>query len=209
MDAQKLGLRERKKLRTRRELEAVALRLFTERGFDATTVEQIAERVEVTQRTFYRYFPTKEDVVLATFAERLARLEELLERGHPEQGPIGALREAFLEVARGFEEDRNGSLLRARLIATTPALNARFLQLQARGEATVARVVAGWLRVETDDVRPRLIAATAVGAMRAGLGAWVAGDAAGSLSALVGQAFDLVERGSDDVLARRPGRVRS
>ena len=63
-EASTLGLRERKKARTRAAIQRHALRLFREQGYDATTVSQIAEAAEVSDSTFFRYFPTKEDVVL-------------------------------------------------------------------------------------------------------------------------------------------------
>ncbi|MFC7568621.1 TetR family transcriptional regulator [Actinomadura namibiensis] len=72
------GLRERKKARTRRALAAAALRLFAERGYEETTIADIAEAAEVSPRTFFAYFPSKEDVVFAEVDDRLAEVGELL-----------------------------------------------------------------------------------------------------------------------------------
>jgi AcrR family transcriptional regulator len=97
------GLRERKKSRTRAAIRQQALRLFRERGYDATTVAQIAAAAEVSESTFFRYFPTKEDVVLRDDMELLAAAA--LEAQPPALGQIaalrGALRAAFNALSAG------------------------------------------------------------------------------------------------------------
>ncbi|HSP03694.1 MAG TPA: TetR family transcriptional regulator, partial [Acidimicrobiales bacterium] len=76
-----IGLRERKKRDRRRQIEDVAIELFEQQGFDATTIEQIAAAAEIAPRTFFSYFETKDDVVLADYADRLGRiLDELDQR---------------------------------------------------------------------------------------------------------------------------------
>src|SRR5215468_5989716 len=89
------GLRERKKARTRASLREHALRLFREQGYQATTVEQIAAAAEVSPSTFFRYFPTKEDVVLRDDMDD--RLFEAFERQPASLSPLAALRAAIRE----------------------------------------------------------------------------------------------------------------
>src|SRR5215211_6653518 len=90
------GLRERKKARTRADIQRQALRLFRERGYEATTVSQIAEAAEVSESTFYRYFPAKEDVV---FWDELDPLVFEALRAQPaELSTIRALRNAIRDV---------------------------------------------------------------------------------------------------------------
>jgi len=89
-------LRERKKVRTRAAIQRHALRLFREQGYDATTVSQIAEAAEISESTFFRYFPTKEDVVL--WDDFDPGFFAALRAQPPEMGPIQALRAAFREV---------------------------------------------------------------------------------------------------------------
>src|SRR6202034_2482946 len=87
-----MGLRERKKARTRAAIRQQALRLFRERGYSATTVEQIAAAAEVSPATFFRYFPTKEDVVLQDDMDLVTL--EALEAQPAGLGPIAAMRSA-------------------------------------------------------------------------------------------------------------------
>src|SRR6201999_2191851 len=90
------GLRERKKARTRASLREHALRLFREQGYQATTVEQIAAAAEVSPSTFFRYFPTKEDVVLQDDMD--SRMIEALARQPADLAPIAAVRAALQQA---------------------------------------------------------------------------------------------------------------
>src|SRR5215469_8527850 len=94
------GLRERKKARTRASLREHALRLFREQGYAATTVEQIAAAAEVSPSTFFRYFPTKEDLVLQDDMD--TRLIDAFARQPPELGAVAAFRAAIREVWASF-----------------------------------------------------------------------------------------------------------
>jgi AcrR family transcriptional regulator len=97
------GLRERKKAATRAALHEAALRLFAERGYSATTVADIAAAAGVSQRTFFRYFESKEDVALQDVTLLLPAFERVI-RGRPAaEPPLRALRDAFLAVAGGAQ----------------------------------------------------------------------------------------------------------
>ena len=97
------GLRERKKARTRASIREHALRLFREQGYHATTIEQIAEAAEVSPSTFFRYFPTKEDVVIQDDMDAVAIAA--FERQPAELSPIAAFRAAWAEAYAGFTEE--------------------------------------------------------------------------------------------------------
>jgi AcrR family transcriptional regulator len=125
-DLAKLSLRERKKVKTHLAIQREALRLFREQGFEATTVEQIVAAAEVSATTFFRYFPTKEDVVLHDALDPLAFAA--FEAQPPELSPIEALRTAMHEVYSGLTaEELAGEIERQRLIRATPELWARLL----------------------------------------------------------------------------------
>jgi AcrR family transcriptional regulator len=132
------GLRERKKAKTRAAIQAEALRLFREQGYTTTTVEQIAAAAEVSESTFFRYFPTKEDVVLHDRFDPL--LIEAFHAQPAELGPIQALRATMNTVFGGLpaaelEQERQ----RGELIFSVPELRARLLvQLTETLEMTAA-----------------------------------------------------------------------
>src|SRR5581483_8814703 len=115
------GLRERRKRLTAAELEAAALRLFGERGFDAVTVDDIAAEADVSRRTFFRYFASKEDVLLADHFVQLARLREAIATRPADEPVLTALRRALLSMTSDFEERREMVILRGRIMRETPS----------------------------------------------------------------------------------------
>lgn len=122
-----LGLRERKKVKTRAAIQQHALRLFRKQGYVATTIEQIAEAAEVSPSTFFRYFPTKEDVVLLDVYD--APIIEAIRAQPAELRPTRALRGAMRAVFGQLSAEQS-ALERDRqaLILDTPELRARMLQ---------------------------------------------------------------------------------
>jgi AcrR family transcriptional regulator len=157
-----LGLRERKKARTRAAIQSHAMRLFRERGYAATTVEQIVAAAEVSASTFFRYFPTKEDVVLfdATDPAMFAAFEQQ----PPEVGVIDALRGAFREVWGGLspaELDREEE--RQRLIRTVPELRARMLDNLMSSIDVLSVMIARRVGRDADELAVRAFAGALVG----------------------------------------------
>ncbi|NKZ06364.1 acyl-CoA-like ligand-binding transcription factor [Actinomadura latina] len=120
----RLPLRERKKLRTRRAIQDHALRLFAERGYDETTVEQIAAAAEISPSTFFRYFPTKEDVVVTDEYDPI--MAQVIRDQPPELPAIEALRAMLREILpQLYETDLDAIRTRLRLTADNPALRGR------------------------------------------------------------------------------------
>jgi AcrR family transcriptional regulator len=121
------GLRERKKAKTRTTIQAAALELFQRDGYDATTVDQIADRADVSQSTFFRYFPTKQDVVLHDRYDPL--LLAAFRAQPPELSPIAALRRTLHSVLGTLPtEELALERQRAMLIISVPELRARVLE---------------------------------------------------------------------------------
>jgi AcrR family transcriptional regulator len=189
------SLRDRKKERTRHELMAAAVRLFAERGFEQTTVEDIAAAADVSPRTFFRYFPTKVDVLFGDLEERTARLRQALEERPPREPLLGAVRRVALEFAGEFFADPELFATRARLVFANPAFRAHGLERLARVEDAIAAAVRKDLGVSDEDVRPRLVAAAVMAAVRSSAMAWAARGGRGDPRAIVNESFDLIEQG--------------
>jgi AcrR family transcriptional regulator len=169
--ARPCGLRERKKARTRAAIRQHALRLFREQGYAETTVEQIAEAAEVSPSTFFRYFPTKEDVVLQDDFDpiAIAKFEALPADMHPVAALRAAMRETFAETpAWQIEQFRELN----RLTMSVPELRARALDEYLRSVRLAAELLAKRLGRDPSDMAIRTVAGAVVGV---GLSALVAG----------------------------------
>ncbi|HEY3238145.1 MAG TPA: TetR family transcriptional regulator [Acidimicrobiia bacterium] len=197
------GLRERHRRRTEALLEEAALRLFEARGFDLVTVDDIAAAADVSRRTFFRYFATKEDVVLADQPRRLEELREALAVRPPDEPALTALRQALLSLAGGHEQDRERLLRRAKLMRATPSLQIRFMGAQRTWEQAVTEMVADRLGVDPlVDLRPGVIAASALASLRTAVSLWVTADGKGDLQAMVTEALDLLDGGLQEGVLR-------
>ena len=185
------GLRERKKIKLRRAIQAAALRLFETQGYDHTTVEQIAEAAETSTTTFYRYFPTKEDVVLDNESSPLF---EATVATRPADEPLTeTIRAAMGAVVAGAEADRDLTLARMRLVATVPALEARFAGEERRSIELLTRLLASRTGRPGDDYQLELIAFVLAGVLFTASRRWVAEQGATPLASLVDQAVTTIE----------------
>lgn len=166
------GLRERKKQQTRRLIHETAARLFAERGFDAVTVAEIARAAEVSEVTVFNYFPTKEDLFFDRQAEVEAQLAAIV-RARPSGSSAAAAVGAELLSALARDEPTLGLSAEAgtfwRLVAASPALQARGRQIGERSEAALAAVLAEEASTGPDDPLPRLLAGAIAGAHRAAI----------------------------------------
>ena len=160
------GLRERKKAKTRAAIADAAYRLFEERGFQATTVADIAAAAEIAPRTFFAYFRSKEDVVYCDFDERYASLEAHLRERLGDESAIDALRGWLVGALKGAAIDEKRELVRHRLIADEPALAAHEDHVIARFEGLLREAIARDLGVGPDSLRARLAAAAATATLR-------------------------------------------
>jgi len=166
------GRRERKKQRTREALIDAAFQLFQEKGFEATTVEEIADAVDVSSRTFFRYFASKEDVVLTFQDEQFATMLEELSARPADEPVMTALRHAAVDVVRACEEGDYGFDPRhfvciQRLMETSPAVFGRSLEHGQKKQVEVTRVIAERMGVDpATDLRPHVAAGASSCAFR-------------------------------------------
>ncbi len=163
-DRPALGLRERKKAKTRASIQEHALRLFHEQGYEETTVEQIADAAEVSPSTFFRYFPTKEDVVMYDAFDPL--LIEAFRAQPAELSPIQAMRGALREVLGSLTPEQLEPMReRGKLIFSIPGLRAAMIdQVAGSGEMLIG-MVAERMKRPADDLAVRTFAGAVVGAM--------------------------------------------
>jgi AcrR family transcriptional regulator len=161
-----MGLRERKKEQTKRAIEEAAFRLFAERGFQATTVADIADAADVAPRTFFAYFPSKEDVLFADFDDTFDAVAARLRGRPPGESTFDALRASIADQLPDLDADEHEAL-RHRLSCEHQSISAHERYLMARFEALIAESVATDLGDAPTDLRPRMIAAAAIAALMA------------------------------------------
>lgn len=190
------GLRERKKERTRAEIERVAMHLFVERGFDVVTVDEIAAVAEVSHRTFYRYFSSKEDLVLRDVREFLDDMRTLLAQRPSSESVIESIRVVILQLAQASEADADEDRQRVTLLLETPSLQHHRQERLVAFENALKPLIADRLAVDpAADMRPALIAACAGAALRVASESWIADDMKTKLAPKVEEAFSLLVAG--------------
>ena len=199
-----LGRRERKKLETRRALASAALHLAAERGPDQITIEDIAEAADVSVRTFFNYFSSKEEAIVGwDHAGLAAAAARLLERPADEP-PLDAMRNVvrgFIENAPDWADER---ALRQRLVREHPSLLPRHLASHYELERALLNAMAERLGVDPDgDLYPAVVVSTSVHAMRLALSWWEAKGRKASLRTLLDEAFDILESGLQQPKGRR------
>jgi AcrR family transcriptional regulator len=187
------GLRERKKARTRAAIRQHALRLFREQGYAETTVEQIAEAAEVSPSTFFRYFPTKEDVVLRDEFDPMA--VERFEAQPPGLSPIAALRAAMRETFADAPADQIAQWRDLnRLTTSVPELRERALDEWMRSVRLIAGLMAKRLGRDPSDLAVRTLAGAIIGV---GISAMITAqdDPSADITALMDAGLELLEAG--------------
>ena len=200
----KLGLRERKKLQTRATIERVALELFVERGYDQTTLADIAEAADVAPRTIFAYFDSKEDILLGKESGFLDTLKRQLDERPAGTTTVDALRQ-FLAC---IEPPDESSLLRKQVIKANPALQNRMRGRHAQLEPMLAESIAKDLGAEPGDIRTLLIAASMTAALTSVRDRFMQADAGGQPlthdegMAILDQVLDFLRGGLESLQKR-------
>lgn len=174
-DERALPLRERKKLRTRQHLVETALQLFLDRGFEATTLDQLVDTAEISLRTFFRLFPSKEAVALAAETELWDAYIDEIARRDLDGAVLTTLRDALSTTIYGMDTAWSQRFLATRgLAARTPALSDRSDLTSLTVQQRLVDVLETHLGIDSrDDVRLRLLGELALSAWRCGAKNWI------------------------------------
>ncbi|WP_443042179.1 TetR/AcrR family transcriptional regulator [Streptomyces sp. B21-105] len=193
-DRPRLGLRERKKIKTREAIRTATYALVREQGYDATTIDQIAERAEVSPSTVFRYFPTKEDIVLTDEYDPVL-LEELRARPTDEPWPE-SIRQVMLAAARaGVEDDVEVARLRTRLLVQVPAVRSRMMESMSVTGRLLCVAIAERTGHDPDGLEVRVHAMSLLGGLMEASMYWAENGHQGDFPALLDRALDVLEHG--------------
>ena len=160
------GLRERKKQRTRELIVQRAMALFDERGFEHVTIAEIAAAADIAPRTFFGYFPSKEDVVFHDFDVFFASLRERLATRAEGESTLDALRDWLAQMLAAMDHESPSEQCRRRVIVASPALQAHDRALITRFERELAHGMAADLGEPEDSLRVRMVVAAAAAALQ-------------------------------------------
>lgn len=202
------GVREARREEVRQTLSQQALRLFLERGFDQTTVDEIVEQTGVSRRTFFRHFDTKEDLVFV-FYETLARDIGAACAERPEdEAPFKSACAAMRALLKYYEENPAWTSAMMKLSTQTPSLNAKSHEKRSLWEAAIVEILAPRLSGPDAEFSARLIAGIVVTAFSQAVRFWLAGKSSRSLHETVDAAFAFATKlGVDDGPRSRAARA--
>ncbi|WP_369391571.1 TetR/AcrR family transcriptional regulator [Streptomyces sp. CG1] len=193
-DRPRLGLRERKKIKTREAIRAATYALIKEQGYDATTIDQIAERAEVSPSTVFRYFPTKEDIVLTDEYDPLM-LEELRTRptDEPWMDSLRYVMRRALDLM--MEADPEEIRLRTRLTTEVPAVRSRMMESMSSTGRLLSQAAAERTGLAPDSLEVRVHAMAVTGGLLEVSMYWAEHGHTEDLKALMDRALDVLEHG--------------
>jgi AcrR family transcriptional regulator len=203
------GRRDRKKLRTREDLRRAAIRIALEHGYEALTVEAITEAADVSVRTFFNYFASKDDALLGADPHQASQLAEALVARPAQEPPLTALHAIFAQYTESFTEREALWQDRMELLRRNPQLWPRMLAAFGAFERSLAEAIAARTGSDAEtDIYPDLVAAAVVGATRISLAHWRAGRDDTSLAELIDTAFGLLAAGLEPPSTTTPPRHR-
>jgi mycofactocin system transcriptional regulator len=180
---------------TRDELARTALVLFAEHGFDATTLDEIAEAAGVSSRTVLRYYRSKNDIVWGAFDEQLDALRQRLSHAPPGEPLLAAIRREVLAFNDYGDDALDDLRSRMTLITTVPALQGHAMIRYAAWSDAIAEFVAARTRCGVEGFVPQLIASAALGVAMTAYRTWIADPDGPGLLDLMDEGFELVGRG--------------
>lgn len=172
-----IGLRERKRVDTHARIQAEAMRLFMACGFEATTLDEIAEAAFLSRRTLFHYFRSKEEIVLSHTAEFPDAIAEAVTHRPVGEPLLDMAESALVDMVTRYQSPQLREL--ALLIRDTPALSAGDQAKYEKVERALANALANRKGLPASDVACRVAAATAIGILKLGVEAWLSGEGPG------------------------------
>jgi AcrR family transcriptional regulator len=184
------ALHERKRQAVRAFLSEVALELLTDRDFESVTVDQIAAAAGVSRRSFFRYFASKEDVVLQYLDQMAERLRDAIVARPAGEAPVAAVHAALRPTVAAYVADANRALAVVRLLQRSPALRARELESRQQLRELVAEAIGRRLGLDhRADLRPRLLAGIALVPFDVAIITWLEGRSGDDVHAILDAAI--------------------
>ncbi|MBO6764408.1 TetR/AcrR family transcriptional regulator [Maricaulis sp.] len=181
------GKRERKRRETLARITDVGLRLFLQRGYDATTLDEIAAEAGISRRTFFHYFKSKDEILLSLQSDMGLRIVRALEDEPADKPPLEAIRDAVLEVCNTIPADE--MLAIDRLMRASPVVQARKLASYVEHEATLYAALRRKWPGEQRQLALRLVSMMSIGALRLSTDAYHREDGARPFGDLLREAF--------------------
>ncbi|QBD76346.1 TetR family transcriptional regulator [Ktedonosporobacter rubrisoli] len=189
--AQRISLRERKKRLVQTTIEETALRLFQQQGYEQTSIQDIAEAVMMSTRTFFRYFASKEEVLFGPIHTSLYESMRVLQQVAPTATPHAALRTTFMHMADLYQQQRASFLIRYQVAAQTPSIASIYLYTMMEKEPEICDVLCSRLDGSMDYHEMRLLVGMYMAVFRIAVEIWLKQKAQGDLVSLLREYLDL------------------
>ncbi len=189
-EAQPMSLRERKKRLAQATIEEAALQLFRQKGYEQTSIQDIADAVMMSSRTFFRYFASKEEVLFGPMRAVLSDGLRFLQRVAPNESPLAALRATFVHLASLYQQQQASFLLRYQMAMQTPSVASLYLYALMETEPAMCDALYSHQEAVTHRQKIRFLVAIYMTALRVALEEWLEQEAQGNLVSLLGQYLD-------------------
>jgi AcrR family transcriptional regulator len=189
-EAQPMSLRERKKRLAQATIEETALRLFQQQGYEQTSIQDIADAVMMSSRTFFRYFASKEEVLLGPMRPILSDGLRFLQRVAPTESPHAALRATFEYLASRYQQQRASFLTRYQVVMEIPSIASIYLYALMETEPAICEALCSHLEAATNRHEIRFLVAIYMAALRLALEEWLEHEAQGDLVSLLREYLD-------------------
>jgi AcrR family transcriptional regulator len=188
--AQPMSLRERKSRLAQTTIEETALRLFQQQGYEQTTIQEIADAVMMSPRTFFRYFASKEEVLSGPMHTIQSEGLRFLQQVAPTESPHAALRATFEHLASQYQQQRASFLIRYQVVMQIPSIASIYIFALMKTEPALCDALRSHLEAATNRNKIRFLVAIHMTALRVALEEWLEQEAQGDLVSLLREYLD-------------------